>query len=423
MMMRNEINLRTNKSEYKPGEEIYGVVYLKISSPTCGQGVRLTFYGCEKYEYEYKRILDDERVQKYTEYREYMNYNEVLHKDDEPLVLGKTLFPFKIPLSSEIPGTFEASKENDEIRWRATVEYKLEVAVIGAEHLLKDKKELKVQHNLPPGLKCTDFPSTYTVTLKITTALIFSSELAVTCSTALPLQRCLCVAIGEPLLDPAHLLPSCHWASPVRFLLLFTKNIHFTARLCENVNRSGENLKLRLIITNNTSVRVKDMKIQLLRSLTLVGKRSSPQLPRDDPAVAMLDDNKIQITLETRTSTIKQQYIDMTSYQSGLDNIEVPLKDLENKPLPPTVNGQHIQCSYEVHLVFGLSNGNSVDLYIPVPIILPAKCKNWSSWRCPDWVHYDRDCVNIHHSTCVLGVPEKVLSSPAFSGIPGLNPE
>ncbi|XP_052261836.1 uncharacterized protein LOC127865841 isoform X2 [Dreissena polymorpha] len=372
MMMRNEINLRTNKSEYKPGEEIYGVVYLKISSPTCGQGVRLTFYGCEKYEYEYKRILDDERVQKYTEYREYMNYNEVLHKDDEPLVLGKTLFPFKIPLSSEIPGTFEASKENDEIRWRATVEYKLEVAVIGAEHLLK---------------------------------------------------RCLCVAIGEPLLDPAHLLPSCHWASPVRFLLLFTKNIHFTARLCENVNRSGENLKLRLIITNNTSVRVKDMKIQLLRSLTLVGKRSSPQLPRDDPAVAMLDDNKIQITLETRTSTIKQQYIDMTSYQSGLDNIEVPLKDLENKPLPPTVNGQHIQCSYEVHLVFGLSNGNSVDLYIPVPIILPAKCKNWSSWRCPDWVHYDRDCVNIHHSTCVLGVPEKVLSSPAFSGIPGLNPE
>ncbi|XP_052261834.1 uncharacterized protein LOC127865841 isoform X1 [Dreissena polymorpha] len=375
MMMRNEINLRTNKSEYKPGEEIYGVVYLKISSPTCGQGVRLTFYGCEKYEYEYKRILDDERVQKYTEYREYMNYNEVLHKDDEPLVLGKTLFPFKIPLSSEIPGTFEASKENDEIRWRATVEYKLEVAVIGAEHLLKDKKELKVQHNLPPGLKCTDFPSTYTVTLKITTALIFSSELAVTC------------------------------------------------RLCENVNRSGENLKLRLIITNNTSVRVKDMKIQLLRSLTLVGKRSSPQLPRDDPAVAMLDDNKIQITLETRTSTIKQQYIDMTSYQSGLDNIEVPLKDLENKPLPPTVNGQHIQCSYEVHLVFGLSNGNSVDLYIPVPIILPAKCKNWSSWRCPDWVHYDRDCVNIHHSTCVLGVPEKVLSSPAFSGIPGLNPE
>ncbi|XP_052261838.1 uncharacterized protein LOC127865841 isoform X4 [Dreissena polymorpha] len=336
MMMRNEINLRTNKSEYKPGEEIYGVVYLKISSPTCGQGVRLTFYGCEKYEYEYKRILDDERVQKYTEYREYMNYNEVLHKDDEPLVLGKTLFPFKIPLSSEIPGTFEASKENDEIRWRATVEYKLEVAVIGAEHLLK---------------------------------------------------------------------------------------LQFYSKLCENVNRSGENLKLRLIITNNTSVRVKDMKIQLLRSLTLVGKRSSPQLPRDDPAVAMLDDNKIQITLETRTSTIKQQYIDMTSYQSGLDNIEVPLKDLENKPLPPTVNGQHIQCSYEVHLVFGLSNGNSVDLYIPVPIILPAKCKNWSSWRCPDWVHYDRDCVNIHHSTCVLGVPEKVLSSPAFSGIPGLNPE
>ncbi|XP_052776829.1 uncharacterized protein LOC128214409 [Mya arenaria] len=369
----NEIFLRTNKCEYKPGDDIYGVVYLKIASATGGRGVRLKFLGCEKFVYEYKNaVLTDSDSQKFEECRHHVSYNETLFESDEPLYIRSTLIPFKISLPSEIPGTFEACNETEVVRWHASMKFSLEVSVIDAEYL-KIVQAIMVFEALSQRLCKANIPEAVSVSYRRTLAILFTSQ------------------------------------------------INVTARLFEHTNRSAENLQLRIIISNNTNKAVKSLKIKLLRYIHLLGKWREMITPCEDARV-MRNGDRVEIAVESGESVIREQLLDMEHFQQGVDNIQIPLRGCDNTPLPPTVNGHHIQCWYEVQLEVTLSNDDKVDLKVPVAVIWPPKNKEWGKWKCPQWVAKEALNIDIYHTTSVLRVPQNLLSSPAFSSIPGFNP-
>ncbi|WAQ95715.1 hypothetical protein MAR_028405, partial [Mya arenaria] len=193
--------------------------------------------------------------------------------------------------------------------------------------------------------------------------------------------------------------------------ILFTSQINVTARLFEHTNRSAENLQLRIIISNNTNK-------ALLRYIHLLGKWREMITPCEDARV-MRNGDRVEIAVESGESVIREQLLDMEHFQQGVDNIQIPLRGCDNTPLPPTVNGHHIQCWYEVQLEVTLSNDDKVDLKVPVAVIWPPKNKEWGKWKCPQWVAKEALNIDIYHTTSVLRVPQNLLSSPAFSSIPG----
>ncbi|XP_045211553.2 uncharacterized protein LOC123563053 isoform X1 [Mercenaria mercenaria] len=355
--MTNEISLRTNKSEYNSGEHIYGVVYLRINTPTRGRGVRIRFKGYEKFEYVDKTTFVNEHPVCYRDHRDYIIINEALLESDGPLSMCITYFPFKILLPIEIPGTFHAHDETDEKKWDAKVEYLLEAEVIGASRSLAVLTVVTILQPLPES----------------------------------------CRYLGQPV--------ACHTFHPARYLIFFKRNVHITARLHDHIHRTGENAKLRVIMTNNSSVIVQSIKIQLLRSITLLYR----------------GEDKVTVDVEVKEKVGREQTVDMVRFPKGLDNIQIPLKDTNNRPVYPSVRGQHMKCEYEVLVTVFLSNGDTFDLNVPISVIVAEKNKQWGSWIQPGWVTNDAPNIQLIEDS-VLRVPENILSSEAFSSLPGFQP-
>lgn len=372
--MINEISLRTNKSEYNSGEEIYGVVYLRIITPTKGRGIRVCFKGYEEFCYQEKHPNGEYEV--IQDHRDYMNYKEVLYQSDEPLSMCNTLFPFKIPLSTEIPGTFHTSKETENYKWKAKVEYLLVVEVIDASQSLSVKEKLCIHQPLCRGVLASDPTSAISAKYERTRALFFQHV------------------------------------------------INVTARLHNHVHRTGENLKLRLIVSNNSNVNVQSVKLQLERTLSLITrkKKGEDNKPSTSICVQTLEDNdKLCLCVETREPVGQDQIIDMTHFQKGLDSIQIPLKDVDGSPVIPSVRGQHIKCEYEVFIIVHLTNGDTFDLRVPVSVIVAEGQKHWRDWSPPVWLTDDKPEVHCS-SDSIFMVPENLLRSAAFAGIPGFQP-
>ncbi|KAL4226392.1 hypothetical protein ACF0H5_014375 [Mactra antiquata] len=360
--MENEIWMRTNKSEYCSGEEIYGVVYLRILTPTKGCGIEIKFRGYEKFEYKEKNDPLIDAPQVYTGYRHYINCNEVLYRSEEPFCMCSTLFPFKIPLPVEIPGTFSMSHDDEFVSWSCKVEYCLEVKVTGASQL-KRNQSINIRQ---PLSRLSSYPN-----------------------------------------PPQAVTISCQ----DNYLWIFKNNIGITARLHEHIHRAGENLKLRVIISNNDYSHVQTLKIQLERTITFTHRPTNLDLTED----------KSYIEVENRVKVGREMNIEMIPYPNGLDNIQIPLKNVDKSAVCPSVRGEHVICFYEVLVTVLLVNGNSYDLRVPVSVVIAEKDEQWHLWTAPEWL--DNDTINVQHNTdSILRVPENLLSSESFASIPGFHP-
>ncbi|KAL3875888.1 hypothetical protein ACJMK2_033796 [Sinanodonta woodiana] len=368
----NEILIRTNKGEYNPGEEIYGVVYLNIINPTAGRGVRLSFLGYEHFLYEY---TDEEEKDKdgnrYEARKDYMRTSTTLFEKEDPLMLGSYMIPFRLKLLSELPGTFHASNYDAvmKVRWVATACYSVEAEVI-------DSKNMKV-------------------------------------------SQCLVIYQIPPNFTPTKLPPQAvSVARRVPWLLFFKKELHVTSRLKDHWCRSGGTAKLRIIITNDTHVNVTGISIKLVRELMFMCKIGSQRRPRVDKCVVDEVDGRVLIHPEGEPVTLSQQSIlnsHAEAFNRGLDNILIPLKDGNMRPVIPSVKGSHILCQYSLEVQVHLSNGTNIPLTVPLPAVLPCENPEWQRWQAPDWVSE----AEVTSTEGLLSVPSNVLYSEAFSGIPG----
>ncbi|KAL5018715.1 hypothetical protein ScPMuIL_004437 [Solemya velum] len=345
----NQILLRTNKGEYRPGEEIYGVVYLSIVNPTAGRGVKLKFKGNEFFIYH----LPDDPVNSsdqmfIKDQKDYIDCNNVsLFTADSSLMLGDYAFPFQLKLLSEIPGSFKFGQigSKDNAKWDGYVKYWLEAEVIDAR-TVKTEQPLLVYHDLPKGY------------------------------------------------DPGALPAVCikhqftHW-------MFFTQTIFITARLMDHTWTSGRSAKLRLIVTNDTKLNVTSVIIRLIRTILLKSKKSGP----------------IGVVVWEREINDCNQNV----LNKGLDNILIPLLDKNGAAVPPTVSGHYIECKYSIEVVTRLSNGSASPLTVPIPRILPDRNQEWHTWKPPEWVYN----TTVKSAQGLFQVPQNVLSSEVFSGIPG----
>ncbi|KAL3875889.1 hypothetical protein ACJMK2_033796 [Sinanodonta woodiana] len=364
----NEILIRTNKGEYNPGEEIYGVVYLNIINPTAGRGVRLSFLGYEHFLYEY---TDEEEKDKdgnrYEARKDYMRTSTTLFEKEDPLMLGSYMIPFRLKLLSELPGTFHASNYDAvmKVRWVATACYSVEAEVI-------DSKNMKTQQEI----NVVQFASQNTLPLA------FSAEHTVTS------------------------------------FLFHRRSFKVDARLKDHWCRSGGTAKLRIIITNDTHVNVTGISIKLVRELMFMCKIGSQRRPRVDKCVVDEVDGRVLIHPEGEPVTLSQQSIlnsHAEAFNRGLDNILIPLKDGNMRPVIPSVKGSHILCQYSLEVQVHLSNGTNIPLTVPLPAVLPCENPEWQRWQAPDWVSE----AEVTSTEGLLSVPSNVLYSEAFSGIPG----
>ncbi|XP_056017107.1 arrestin domain-containing protein A-like isoform X2 [Ostrea edulis] len=362
----NEIILRTNKGEYNPGENIYGVVYLNICNPTAGRGVRLKFEGLESITYSCSGNADHEGPV-LSDSKYYIDAKDVtlyICEETEVVGIGAYCFPFKVSLLSEIPGSFSSENGTGNGKWQASVHYWLKAELIGAESI-STVQFLVVNHPLPSFLLPSDPP------------------MAVDCR-----------------IEVSH-------------FLFLKKSMHVTAKLTKQVWQSGDVAKLRIIITNNTDVNVSRITIKLCRELILV--KRGIVIPCYDPNVTVDEENDRtyirpkgadpEVVWENTIAACSQDVLN-----KGLQEIWIPLKHMDNSPALTSLTGHHTQfpqappqplksfphgrirtvvenCYYYVDISVTLQNNQEGNLTVPIYCLIHAKNTEFLAWKPPSWVY------------------------------------
>lgn len=363
----NQIILRTHKSAYEPGEEIFGVVYLNIANPTAGTGVCVRFEGYEHFIYN-SGIRDDPE---YLVKKQYIDCPFDLYKSQDNLGIGSYVFPFRFQLLNDLPGSYKASSTGEDKWWKARIQYWISAELIHAE------------------------------TVKVTQDVVINQALPNTVRPSGPTQNTI------ETIDIAK-------------LPLYSRKLSVTARLFEHIHISGGVARLRIIITNNTKVNVKTIYVKLFGVFALMTK--GPKLNPDDPCVTEIDDNVIIEPTENPHLIWEAMPVEGCNSEilnTGIDNVHVPLQYKDGTPLPPTVSSKyHIKCTYEIEVIVELENLKRASLMLPLHCVRHTQDDTWSKWQAPQWV-YDTEILT---SSSRFSVPENVLNGPAFSGIPRFQP-
>ncbi|XP_033740492.1 uncharacterized protein LOC117327517 isoform X2 [Pecten maximus] len=363
----NQVVLRSHKGEYLPGEDIYGVVYLNVVSTTTGRGIRLKFQGCEHFVYRHGHPPAEE---KFEAKKHYLDYPDIdLYKSQDIFMLGSYIFPFRIRLLTEIPASFDANGIGTGCNWTAKVTYTLSAEVIDASNL------------------------------NTTQTIVVYHPLGRTESSSTP-------KLVTNRLD-------------VPYLLFLKKPLFVTAKLQRNVQQTGDSMKVKIIITNQTNRDVSNITVRLIREITFVAKGglSSTKICKDDSIQETRD--RIFICPEKGPFIVQDIPVEgclAEILNRGLDNFIIPLKEPhdQHSPIPSSVAGNHIQCRYVVEILVRLENNASLVTTLPVPCIWHQKNKQWADQSIPDWVYN----TEVMLSESPFSVPENVLSGEVFAGIP-----
>ncbi|XP_069124267.1 uncharacterized protein [Argopecten irradians] len=364
----NQVVLRSHKGEYLPGEDIYGVVYLNVVSTTTGSGIRLKFQGCEHFVY---RLGNPPEEEKFEAKKYYLDYPDIdLYKSQDIFMLGSYVFPFRIRLLTEIPASFEASGVGKDCSWTAKVTYTLTAEVIDASNI-NTTQTIVVYH--PVGR------TEGSLTPKAVTG----------------------------RLDIPH-------------FLFFKKSLFVTAKLQRSIHHTGDGMKVRIIVTNQTNKDVSSIVVRLIREITFVAKGglSGSKMCKDNSIQETRD--RIFICPEKGPFTVQDIPVEGCLAQvlnsRGLDNFIVPLKESKDPhlPIPSSVSGHHIQCRYVVEILVRLDGNASLVTTVPVPCIWHQKNQQWLDQAIPDWVYN----TEVMLSESPFSVPENLLNAEAFAGIP-----
>lgn len=364
--MNNEMFLRTNKGEYTPGSILNGAVYLRISSPTEANGIKLSFKGLEKSTYEYdcngRKSLKNETA--------HANIHDVtLYSQPECFQFGSYVFPFGFELPLDAPGTFLSSGSSLKGSWAAEISYKLYAYAEGAETIQATQTVIIYQAD-KQSLNQSVFGCAKEATVEVP-----------------------------------------------RFLLS-SKIIHITTKLIDNFVETGSNLQLRMIVTNETNVKVTTFSVKLIRYFRLFLKDISTK-------GSLLDNMEFvgdvcHIAPESGPHVVKTIAGSSDSVMmgnAGLDRLQIPLREKicsQSVDIAPSVSAKHTCNRYELEVSLTFSNNHTETLTLPVPGILPKKNKKWSNWKPPEWVYNTETKL----SSSPFSVPSQVLRTQAFAGLP-----
>ncbi|BFZ03873.1 hypothetical protein BsWGS_06912 [Bradybaena similaris] len=367
--MNNLITLRTSKGEYLPGQTVFGAVYLHICRPTEATGITISFKGLETCIYEYdcegQQILKNETA--------HVDFSDVtLYSQAECFEFGSYVFPFKFDLPREIPGTFHCSGNGSKTCWQLDVSYMLKAKAVGADILQTWQPVIiyQVEEQVLADAKCG-------------------------------------------------LAQTATYDASGRFF--GRRRIHITAKLIENLQKSGSNMRLRLIVTNPTKIRVTSFRILLLRYLRLcVWDKVTHKL------LANMEYNNdiFHIAPEGGPHVVYSQEGDLRSvvldqYSLELDALQIPLRektpgDDRERDIPASVVGKHIKNQYQLEISVTFENQHKEMFYLMLPGVLPVENQQWQQWTAPDWAFLAD--TKLSHS--LFSVQESILRTEAFSGLP-----
>ncbi|XP_046360589.2 uncharacterized protein LOC124138096 [Haliotis rufescens] len=356
----NEILLRTHKGEYLPGEDVFGVVYLSIDDPTAGRGIKLIFKGYEHFHYDYRSEGGKNTLEATKDYIDF--YNVDLYSSTEPFAIGSYTFPFMMKLPKVLPGTFSAQSESD-ATWTCMVDYWIQASVTDSD-------------------------------LTATQGIVVQMKLK-----------------GEEANKTTEL-------DYVIRKFPFRKSIHFLVRLVDTHPVSGDKMKLRMIITNETSTTISAFKIKLLRDILFICKKDvpleklSPRIRRMQQKTYIQPEGGPLVVMETGGNS---SGMDPSVLTRVLDNILIPLKSKDGQDLPPSIKGQHIECRYGLEIIITLSNNSIVRINHPVPCLLPKRNTKWQTWMAPSWAAEAK----VITSDSRFSVSDDQLNGEAFSALPG----
>ncbi|KAH9495444.1 hypothetical protein Btru_015115 [Bulinus truncatus] len=352
--MNNEISLRTVKGEYLPGETVHG-------RPTEVNCIQIAFRGIEKCIYKYendgKKVFENE-----TAHADFSNVN--LYSQKEFFQFGSYVFPFKFDLPQTIPGTFHCKGKLNGAEWEVDVSYVLQAQA----HSMQVSQQLVVYQAEERALQDNTIGKAKDVSFK---------------SSHFP------------------------WSG---------KKIHVTARLLKNYVETGENMMLRLIITNQSKLHVIGFSIKLLRYLKLHFRNSGLSQNKSTISNIEFTSETVNIAPESGPHIVQLKEGKSGEFLAGnscLDRLMIPLKE-NYACLPPSVDGKNVKNHYGLEISVTFSNGHSENLMLPIPGILPLKNEQWRNWHPPDWTFNAETKL----SSSLFSVPEHLLRTEAFSGLP-----
>jgi len=330
---KNKMSLKTDKAYYVSGELVTGIIKVKLEDDILCKGVMFKVTGYEKTEWdevktdvktEEEEYEDDEgntqtrtvfKTDEYLEEREGRKdfFKERLNVSDERTVLEAGLheFPFQYQLPQDLPGVFEYENkekrmlsiesedrhEEETMKTKAKIVYKLKCYLdFKNAKDLTAKQELVVHELLEKELKPSSDETTQTVML------------------------CCCIPRGE-----------CELKA------VFDKNAY----------APGECAQCFAKIDNRSSSDVGNMKVKLMRTITLKGKHGA--------STRIVD------------TVLEAQYEGVPSETSA----DRPMPLQLAPEMQPSTKGQLVKCAYHFDVECDISMAPDIELHMPMILYAP----------------------------------------------------
>ncbi|GAB1600774.1 uncharacterized protein LOC115211206 [Argonauta hians] len=361
----NEILVRTNRNFYNVGDTVYGLVYLNIVHPTTGHGVKVSINGYSKVNYNTKSkdIHSPENSPELQAEKNYIKCQDVvLYVSEDFFMIGAYIFPFKVVLPPNIPGSITVFGENSDAIWHAFVDYNIHAILIDCKELYTT--ETFQVRSSPPA----DYP------VEVTSQYRQS------------------------------------------FWMFWSHNYTVKARFNAAGYEAGDDNAMLLLHYDTTSkTKIKEITAELLMFLALTTNSARRSICEEIP-----DPSQPSYILPygKQEEVVWQTCLTNTNEELSNNSIEImiPLKNLS-----PTTNSEIIQCFYKVRLCITLMNKKSIDIDVPGPYILSPLDQQWSNRKCPDWMNKGKTTLPNVSLGDNFRVSRRLLYEEYF-GLPGFLP-
>lgn len=368
--MTNEIDLRVDRGEYVGGDTIYGSVYVRIQQQVLSSTLKLIIKGFQACKYDYQYVEKQREGEDDEDGFSSRSGQRTMNKDiiKEEIVLAQGVFPvgcyaypFSHQLPHSLPGVYNVQFEDDSgTSWAGLVQYSVSALLCASP----PNKRVSADSRLViyDSLDCRNYQ-----------------------------------VPSQPVTG----------SGAVRTFFCISRGIvQVTCRLQQSSYSHSSSIIVGLDIKNDSSVDVSGYTVNLLRVIKLL-------------ALDRMRDEE-ELTPHTILSTILTYegqgcpHNNTVSHQVTLD-----LGSTENSEsigVPPNTSGSIVKCNYVIDVNVHIPWGPDVEVRQPL-VIKAADNEAWKRWTPPPWID---QCVKAR-TLGSAAVPEDILSSPHFAGIPGFH--
>ncbi len=370
----NEIDIRTNRSEYVGGSVIYGAIYLRVFSPINADCLVISLSGKESS--NWKRTLlnlnfttnesadaqeSDSKIIKFEGEKVILLSEYTVETfSDGTVPFGCYAYPFKFTLKQGLPNSFRIIEAKDDIKLSSY--------------------EAAVTYKITAKLQCSSSPN----------------------QSKLGTSKMLTVRNEEMvLIDRGKCQKMC--VATVNNCFCFPKGeLTLKLELDKVVYTVGETMVVKFCVENKSDVKLKEAKIKLMRTIIIIGRQSDSENEKLD----------IQEAFPSEIYNICQEF-DLDLFKKKSFEVLLALESNNNGDMLTSTLGSIVKCRYQLEVEVVVPWDEDVSVLVPIQVF-PGPLDSWLAWKPAEWIKTS----NIVNTSSICKVPKHILESSEFANVP-----